>query len=69
MKLANRLEEKIREVYEQVRYMVAVSGETVISQVTLQQFISGNRGVDLLLSDISYVDPFDGMRVVYMLFF
>ena len=62
MMLTQRLDEKIREVYEQVRYMVAVSGETIISQVTLQQFLSGNRGVDLLLSDISYVDPFDGLH-------
>ncbi len=62
MKLALRLEGKIREVFEQVRYMLAVSGETVISKVTLRQFLSGNRGVDLLLSDVSYVDPFNGLH-------
>jgi citrate synthase len=42
--------------------MLAVSGETIISQVSLQQFFNGNRGVDLLLSDVSYVDPFDGLH-------
>ena len=62
MELAMRLEEKIREVYKQVRYMLAAAGETVISQVTLRQFFSGNRGVDLLLSDVSYVDPFYGLH-------
>lgn len=62
MELAKKLEGKIREVYEQVRYMLAVSGETIISQVSLQQFFSGNRGVDLLMSDVSFVDPFDGLH-------
>jgi len=62
MELAKKLEGKIREVHDQVRYMLAVSGETIISQVSLQQFFSGNRGVDLLLSDVSYVDPFDGLH-------
>jgi citrate synthase len=62
MELAKKLEGKIREVYEQMRYMLAVSGETIISQVSLQQFFSGNRGVDLLVSDVSYVDPFDGLH-------
>jgi citrate synthase len=62
MELARKLEGKIREVYDQVRYMLAVSGEIVLSQVSLQQFFSGNRGVDLLLSDISFVDPFDGLH-------
>ncbi|NMC47611.1 MAG: citrate (Si)-synthase [Chloroflexi bacterium] len=62
MKLAKNLEGKIREVYERVRYMLATSGETVISQVSLRQFFSGNRDVDLLLSDVSYVDPFYGLH-------
>jgi len=62
MELAKKLEAKIREVYDEVRYMIAVSGETVISRVSLRQFFNGNRGVDLLMSDISYVDPFNGLH-------
>lgn len=44
MELARKLEAKIREVYEEIRYMIAVSGETIISQVSLRQFFNGNRG-------------------------
>ncbi len=62
MEFSKKLEAKIKEVYEDVRYMIAVSGETVISQVSLHQFFNGNRGVDLLMSDISYVDPFNGLH-------
>ena len=62
MELAKKLEAKIKETYDEIRYMIAVSGETVISRVSLRQFFNGNRGVDLLMSDISYVDPFNGLH-------
>ncbi|MBN2145809.1 MAG: citrate (Si)-synthase [Anaerolineales bacterium] len=47
---------------ERVRKLVKESGEVVVGQVTIDQAYGGMRNVKSLVTDISYVDPAEGIR-------
>jgi len=57
-----KLFEKIEEHRPRVKRLLKEHGETVISDVTVQQIIGGMRGIKSLISDISYLDPYEGIR-------
>jgi citrate synthase len=61
-KLKERLHQKIREGRERVSRLVKESGSVKISDVTVAQAIGGMRGVKCLVTDISYLDPDEGIR-------
>ena len=48
---------------ERVKTLVKEHGETVIDQVTIGQVYGGMRDIKSLVSDISYVDPAEGIRL------
>jgi citrate synthase len=47
---------------DRVRKLVKENGAVVIDQVTIDQVYGGMRGSKVLVSDISYVDPAEGIR-------
>ena len=57
-----KLFEKIEEHRPRIKRLLKEHGETVISDVTVQQIIGGMRGIKSLISDISYLDPYEGIR-------
>jgi citrate synthase len=48
---------------ERVKTLVKEHGEKVIDQVTIEQVYGGMRDIKSLVSDISYVDPAEGIRL------
>lgn len=60
--LKNILYDKIVEHRPRVKRLLKDYGDQVISQVTVQQAIGGMRGIKSLISDISYLDPYEGIR-------
>lgn len=61
-KLKDKLYQKIEEHRPRVKTLLEEHGEKIISQVTVQQAIGGMRGVKALITDISYLDPYEGIR-------
>ena len=47
---------------ERVVRLLKEHGDTEVSQVKISQFYGGMRGVKCLTTDISYLDPFEGIR-------
>jgi citrate synthase len=60
--LKKRLYEKIVEQREVVKGLMKEYGNVKISDVTVAQAIGGARGVKCLVTDISYLDPNEGIR-------
>ena len=60
--LKEKLYEKIEAHRPRVKRLLTEHGEKVISEVTVQQVIGGMRGIKSLVTDISYLDPFEGIR-------
>lgn len=62
----SRLKEKLRKKIEEHRprtaRLVEEYGDVVIDQVTIKQAIGGMRGIKCLVTDISYLDPMEGIR-------
>jgi len=60
------LKEKLREKIEQHRprtqRLVQEYGDVVVDHVTISQIIGGMRGLKSLVTDISYLDPNEGIR-------
>ncbi|MDK1029123.1 MAG: citrate (Si)-synthase [Anaerolineae bacterium] len=50
---------KQRERYEK---LIKDHGDTVIAEVTIRQILDGMRGIKSLLTDVSFVDPEEGIR-------
>ncbi|GAB4109218.1 MAG: citrate (Si)-synthase [Acidobacteriota bacterium] len=61
-RLKNKLHQKILEGRERVTRLVKEYGDVKISDVTVAQAIGGMRGVKCLVTDISYLDPDEGIR-------
>lgn len=62
MWLQNKLEKKIITQRERIKQMIDNYGSQKIGEVTVKHLFSGLRGNDLMVSDISYVDPDDGIQ-------
>ncbi len=60
--LKEKLEEKIEAYRPRVKTLLQEHGEKVINEVTVQQVIGGMRGIKSLVTDISYLDPYEGIR-------
>lgn len=60
------VKQKLKEVgskrAEQLKRLVAEHGNDVIQEVTLEQVISGMKGIVALLTDTSSLDPEEGIR-------
>lgn len=60
--LKNTLEKKIEEWRPKTRNLLKEYGDVVIDNVTVAQVMGGMRGIKCLLTDISYLDPLEGIR-------
>ncbi|MCK5520737.1 MAG: citrate (Si)-synthase, partial [Candidatus Marinimicrobia bacterium] len=61
-KLKTKLLEKILEHRPRTTKLVKEFGDTKVGEVTISQAIGGARGVRCLVTDISYLDPMEGIR-------
>ena len=61
-KLKDRLQEKIAEHRPRTQKLLKEHANVKIGEVTVGQAIGGARGVRCLVTDISYLDPFEGIR-------
>src|SRR3990172_5643670 len=62
MELKEKLHHLIPEWRERVRKLVKVSGDVKVGEVTIAQVYGGMRSVKSLVTDISFVDPNEGIR-------
>lgn len=62
MKLKERLHEKIEGWRPRTTRLIKEYGETKVGEVTISQVIGGMRSVKCLTTDISYLDPNEGIR-------
>ncbi len=60
--LKEKLHSKILEHRPRTQKLLKEHGATKIGDVTIAQAIGGARGVRCLVTDISYLDPFEGIR-------
>lgn len=60
--LKQKLYEKIEAHRPRIKKLLDEHGDTVINSVTVQQVIGGMRGIKSLVTDISYLDPYEGIR-------
>lgn len=61
-KLKAKMSEKIEAWRKRTTRLIKEYGDVKISDVTIGQCIGGARGVKCLTTDISYLDPFEGIR-------
>lgn len=61
-KLKEKLYEKIREQRPRTQRLLQEFGNVVVDKITIAQVIGGMRGVKSLVTDISYLDPNEGIR-------
>ncbi len=62
MSLKEKLFEKIQEHRPRTTKLVKEYGDVKVGDVTIAQVIGGARGVKSLVTDISYLDPYEGIR-------
>jgi citrate synthase len=60
--LKNKLAEKIEQHRPRTERLLNEYGDVVIDKVTIAQAIGGMRGIKALVTDISYLDPNEGIR-------
>ncbi len=60
--LKNKLREKIEAWRPRTVKLLKEYGDVTIGEVKMSQAIGGMRGVKCLVTDISYLDPFEGIR-------
>jgi len=63
MTLKEKIEARLPEWRERVKRLVKESGDVKVGDVTIAQVYGGMRGVKSLVTDISYVDPVEGIRL------
>jgi citrate synthase len=63
MILKEKIEAQLPEWRERVKRLVKESGDVVIDEVTIGQVYGGMRNSKVLVTDISYVDPSEGIRL------
>lgn len=61
-KLKEKLFEKIQEHRPRIQRLMQDYGNVVVDKITIAQVIGGMRGVKSLVTDISYLDPNEGIR-------
>ncbi len=60
--LKNRLKEKIEAHRPRITRLMKEYGNVKIDEITIGQIMRGMRGVKVLTTDISYLDPYEGIR-------
>jgi citrate synthase len=60
--LKNKLSEKIKEHRPRTRKLMEEHGDVVVDEVTIAKLIGGMRSLKSLVTDISYLDPQEGIR-------
>ncbi|MBT3173324.1 MAG: citrate (Si)-synthase [Lentimicrobiaceae bacterium] len=60
--LKSTLFDKIEAHRPRIKTLLDQYGDKVINEVTVQQVIGGMRGIKSLITDISYLDPYEGIR-------
>lgn len=60
--LKNKIAEKIPAYQKRAMRLVKEYGDVVVDQVKISQFFGGMRGLKCLTTDISYLDPMEGIR-------
>jgi len=63
MILREKIHAQLPAMRERVRNLVNEKGDTIIDNVTIKQVYGGMRNSKVLVSDISYVDPAEGIRL------
>src|SRR3989304_2996401 len=61
-RLKEKLSEKIDAWRPRTTKLLKEHGDVKVGEVTISQVIGGARGVKCLTTDISYLDPFEGIR-------
>ncbi|HRY33565.1 MAG TPA: citrate (Si)-synthase [Bacteroidales bacterium] len=61
-RLKDKLHDKIEAQRPRINKLLKEYGDVIIDEVTVSQVIGGMRGIKSLISDISYLDPFEGIR-------
>ena len=61
-KLKEKLAAKIKEQLPRTQKLLKEHGDVKLGEVTIAQAIGGARGVRCLVTDISYLDPLEGIR-------
>ncbi len=61
-KLKDKLAEKIDIQRLRIDHLMKEHSQVVVDQVTIGKIIGGMRGLKCLLTDISYLDPYEGIR-------
>ncbi len=62
MLLLDKIEQQLPEWRERVRKLIKEKGDVKVGEVTISQVYGGMRDVKSLVTDISYVDPVEGIR-------
>jgi len=62
MKFKEKLMEKIEVQRQEVANLLKDYGDVKVGDITIAQVIGGMRGLKVLVTDISYLDPFEGIR-------
>src|SRR5512139_3294135 len=62
MLLRDKIQQQLPEWRERVRRLVKEKGDVKVGEVTISQVYGGMRDVKSLVTDISYVDPVEGIR-------
>ena len=60
--LKEKLYEKIHEHRPRTTKLLKKFGDKIVDQVKVSQVIGGMRGIKSLVTDISYLDPMEGIR-------
>ena len=60
--LKEKIREKLPSWRERVTRLLKEHGDTEVSKVIISQFYGGMRGIKCLTTDISYLDPYEGIR-------
>ena len=58
--LQQNIEEKIQTQRARVKQLIQQKGDVIVGEVKLSQIFGGMRGVNALVTDVSYVDPVKG---------
>ncbi|MGD9901773.1 MAG: citrate (Si)-synthase, partial [Desulfurella sp.] len=61
MKFKEKLMEKIEVQRQEVTNLLKDYGDVKVGDITIAQVIGGMRGLKVLVTDISYLDPFEGI--------
>ncbi|MCX6270063.1 MAG: citrate (Si)-synthase [Bacteroidetes bacterium] len=61
-RLKDKLYDKIEQQRPRINKLNKEFGDVIVDEVTVGQLLGGVRGVKCLITDISYLDPFEGIR-------